>query len=425
MSKLVLSIHGIQTRGAWQKSLNEYLEVSKFRHKPLDYGFFSVLKLLWPAARKKQVQWFRDEYINRTRDEIEPPSAVAHSLGTYLLTEALRRYPEIRFDRVILCGSIVRPDFPWSTIVKQDRVRQVLNDRARRDVWARVAIWFIEDAGQSGTLGFTDSADGKVVERTHSQWRHSDFFSESNYRETWVPFLSDEPIFEPVEDQVSGSRNWRFLAVLAVTILAILLIPGWKIYGALMCHDTIVDMLAEGRTRYVLVARRVNGESWPDGQTGKYYECDLWLYIVSPAGVASSKFAAEHLPDPPQGAIARNGESIVVFFNYKPYPGDYAMNGIEYFIDRTTAVAETAVPMFVSDSNQEYNMGWYPYFDGTSIVHFDFAHYKKFRNNIMIGDIKPSAARQDQLVWVANHSNGALPTAHNCLLFWRIEHGLP
>src|ERR1051325_2864688 len=102
---IVISLHGIRTRGGWQKELTQTLNESGFVHVPLDYGFFGALQLLLPFARRKKVDWFRDRYGQAVGDG-PPPSLIAHSFGTYIATEAMRIYPSVRFDRIILCGSI-------------------------------------------------------------------------------------------------------------------------------------------------------------------------------------------------------------------------------------------------------------------------------------------------------------------------------
>ena len=99
---LVMSLHGIRTRGAWQKHLNSDLQRLGFRHELLDYGFFRGCQLIIPWFRKRQVEWFRREYERLTANAEAPPSVIAHSFGTYIVASAIERYAEVRFDRVSL-----------------------------------------------------------------------------------------------------------------------------------------------------------------------------------------------------------------------------------------------------------------------------------------------------------------------------------
>jgi hypothetical protein len=48
---VVISIHGISTRGALQKELTQELNAAGFIHVPLDYGFFSAMRLVWPPQK--------------------------------------------------------------------------------------------------------------------------------------------------------------------------------------------------------------------------------------------------------------------------------------------------------------------------------------------------------------------------------------
>ena len=137
------------------------------------------------------------------------------------MTEALRIYPEIAFDQIILCGSIVRRDYPWSDMVAQGRVRRVLNDFGHQDFWAKVVAWTVEDAGQSGAKGFLDDANGSVVQRAHPEWRHSDYFYVANYKSNWVPFLRGE-LPTPLVISARRGVNWRFRVFRAALILFLL-----------------------------------------------------------------------------------------------------------------------------------------------------------------------------------------------------------
>src|SRR5262245_47894011 len=56
-SKVVISLHGIRTRGTWQKELAGELSRAGFIPEALDYGFFRAIKLLIPYCRSAQVDW--------------------------------------------------------------------------------------------------------------------------------------------------------------------------------------------------------------------------------------------------------------------------------------------------------------------------------------------------------------------------------
>lgn len=223
---LVVSMHGIRTRGAWQKELTLELNAAGFDHEPLDYGFFRALRLLWPPARRRQVEWFRDRYTSiLTANPGREISVIAHSLGSYLVARALELFPEITLTRLVLCGSIVRIDYPWSRLVELKQVEEVLNDFGPMDIWARAAGWVVEDAGPSGVRGFEDEAGGAVSQRRHAEFRHSDYFYALNYRKVWIPFLGGRG---PGTLVVGDKRpvNWQFRTMTVILLLLAILAAG-------------------------------------------------------------------------------------------------------------------------------------------------------------------------------------------------------
>jgi hypothetical protein len=188
---------------------------------PLDYGYFLALQLLIPRAREKMVNWFRDEYSRQCdRLKCHRPSIVAHSLGSYLVAQALEKYPEIQIDRAIFCGAIIRRRFPWKTICDRGQITAVLNQFGGRDIWARLVEWMVQDAGQSGLRGF-EHPEGPVFQQRNPEFRHGDYFYDLNFRENWVPFLQGEPAKVSVIADTSPS-NWRFRITKAIVILAII-----------------------------------------------------------------------------------------------------------------------------------------------------------------------------------------------------------
>lgn len=206
--RLVISIHGIRTRGAWQKEVNSDLQKSGFRHELLDYGHFWAFQLLIPGMRAKKVEWFRREYEKSVAGLKSRPSIIAHSFGTYIVAGALLKYREILFDRLILCGSIVRRDYPWSRLLENGQGNAVLNEYGSRDIWAKLAQWAVADAGASGAEGF-EISDPALYQRRRPQFRHSDFFFPLNYEKNWIPFLRGlEPEAQVLEH--NARPNWRF-----------------------------------------------------------------------------------------------------------------------------------------------------------------------------------------------------------------------
>ena len=194
--------------------------------EPLDYGFFRAIQLVIPPLRDRKVEWLLKEYTAiKDRLGTSSPSIIAHSLGSYLVARLLEKYEQVKFDRIILCGSIIRKNFPWTAIFDRKQVTRVLNDYGGRDFWAKAAEWVVNDSGPSGAKGFDDTAGGRVVVRFHPDFRHSDFFYSLNYEQSWIPFLkgSDPSTNVPLPDR---SINWKFWTIV-VSALVALLLASW------------------------------------------------------------------------------------------------------------------------------------------------------------------------------------------------------
>lgn len=229
--RVVITIHGIRTRGEWQKSITSEIANAGFIPDPWDYGRFPLLKFLLPCMRRKKIDWFRDQYFNcREKLRDTHPSVIAHSFGTYLVARAMQKYPEIVFDRIILCGSIIDRDYPWTDIIYQTKqCNSVLHDFGKLDLPARIAEWVVTDAGPSGVKGFTQEVAGKVIQRNHHEFGHSDYFYELNYKDRWIPFLNGHTPKEIIKSD-HHRINWKFYVTISIAIIFLLLIIAVLVY---------------------------------------------------------------------------------------------------------------------------------------------------------------------------------------------------
>jgi pimeloyl-ACP methyl ester carboxylesterase len=178
-------------------------------------------------VRQRHVNWFRDEYQRVVQnDSNRRPSIIAHSFGTYIVARALEQFPEIKFHRIILCGSIVRRDYPWSKILDRGQAECVLNDYGAKDWVVAVAPCFANDVGPSGKVGFEDHAGGRLHQRGHEEFSHSDYFYSLNYQQLWIPFLRGmDPA--PLPPLGKSSPNWKFRVTVFVSAVVLLLLAGW------------------------------------------------------------------------------------------------------------------------------------------------------------------------------------------------------
>jgi len=187
--RVVISIHGIRTRGVWQKDLVPPLARADFIPYALDYGKYRAVSLAIGCAREKQIAWLLQQY-NRIVQESgdERPSIIAHSFGTYQVAELLDRNPNVKFDKVIFAASIVRPDFDWGRLLAEGQLNFIENDYGGRDFWPRAAARIVSSMGPSGTVGFSNRS-ARLNQRSFPRYRHSSYFHYVHFRDNWIPTL--------------------------------------------------------------------------------------------------------------------------------------------------------------------------------------------------------------------------------------------
>jgi pimeloyl-ACP methyl ester carboxylesterase len=205
-----MTVHGIRTRGEWQKNIGPTLATEGIIPVPLDYNYFTPLAMCLPGSRKAKLDWLRESYDTvRQKSGVQRPSVICHSFGTWLIGELLRRYDDVVFDAVICAGSILPTDYDWITPLNDGRVLAVRNEIATRDVWPRVASYIPSmhgggSFGASGAEGFSNEHD--LLDQMSQEIAHSDTFYYGRFSE-WAAWLRQPRIppenMEALEDAVA------------------------------------------------------------------------------------------------------------------------------------------------------------------------------------------------------------------------------
>jgi Zn finger protein HypA/HybF involved in hydrogenase expression/pimeloyl-ACP methyl ester carboxylesterase len=201
--KVVIGLHGIRTSAEWHRTLAEVAQNHnwKCRTDRWCFGRFSLLRFLLPWQRNTRVKWFRRTYSDE-RDDSQAgfdyskesyPSIVAHSFGTYILGNALLKYDNIRFNKVILCGSILPRVFPWDKILERGQIQEVRNEYGTNDFWSKRVRYFVAATGPSGVQGFK-CTDPRLHQEEYS-FDHSEYFEKSHINDKWFPFLNERKDF--------------------------------------------------------------------------------------------------------------------------------------------------------------------------------------------------------------------------------------
>lgn len=188
---VIVSIHGIRTHGVWQESLAQKIRSkSSAEVITIGYDYFDLLRFILPFTRQKPVAKITREI--RTILALHPNSRVsivAHSFGTYILSKILENEPDIKLNRIHLCGSIISTYFRWDKVKPQIN-GTILNDVGSKDVWPVMARSLSWGYGHSGTFGFKTT---HVTDRFFD-YGHSDFLTNKHFNKFLIPFILDGEI---------------------------------------------------------------------------------------------------------------------------------------------------------------------------------------------------------------------------------------
>lgn len=231
----VLVLHGMNTRGAWQEEFSWLLSRMYGYSVPVAIYKYGIVRpgVLFRFRLKALTTKLLEKIAVLSREAGSggfggTPDVVAHSLGTWLIGHALQADEKLRVGRIILLGSILRPDFDWGVLVNRSQVEAVMCHRATGDIPVAIAQYIIPDSGPSGRRGFNSGVVNEVVSEGLA---HSAFFSEdrmrSFYTDSWKPFLtSQRTTLENQHGEVKAWRptNWLFRALLLRYMIILLLL---------------------------------------------------------------------------------------------------------------------------------------------------------------------------------------------------------
>jgi len=196
---LAISVHGIRTDARWQKTFAEVLSGSSTRVASYDYGKYGAIRFLTPGLNDRKINQFYAWYsetvkscptVDLSRYD-KRPCLAAHSFGTWIVCNAMLKYDDIRFDKILLCGSILRRDFDWAKLFARDQVALVRNERGHQDPWPSWAARLVPDTGASGSAGF-DWFVSVVEDKAYDEFAHGDFLHRRHIEEHWLPFFRQD-----------------------------------------------------------------------------------------------------------------------------------------------------------------------------------------------------------------------------------------
>ncbi len=318
--KVICPLHGIRTCAKWQKGLADLAHSQDWacRLERWSYGQFSLIAFLVPWTRESKLNWLRQQYdteIHDRRLDIEKgqtPSVVAHSFGTYILGYTLLRFDFIRFNKVILCGSILPPDFPWDKLIERGQIQALRNEYGVRDPWVKRVCYFVRGTGPSGASGFT--CRHERFEQEEFEYYHSDYFGHDHIEDRWLPFLNKplDEIPRAASDRIPRPQtSWPW--GLYVALLALVLFATAIVVYLARHPDTGVSAAVQGPNSHL------HGVvfSIEDGQGDRKYLPDVQVTLVGfKATGKTDNQGAFRIPLP---ASVRPGQDITLQEDQEDY----------------------------------------------------------------------------------------------------------
>jgi hypothetical protein len=225
---LVILVHGIRDIAGWEVEIADTLRGAGFDVEPTNYGRMNLIEFLLP------IPFFREKAIETVWTQIQqarmlhpdaPISIIAHSFGTYIVANILRRQFTMKINRIIFCGSVVRFKFPFEQI--NDRFNSpILNEVGTADPWPALGESVTTGYGSAGTYGFLRPG---VRDRFHNDAPHGYFLSAEFCKEWWVGFLrGDDPL--PGDKRKPPPLWVRLISIFKIKyfiLLAIVLVAAW------------------------------------------------------------------------------------------------------------------------------------------------------------------------------------------------------
>ena len=170
--RVIFILHGIRASNVemWIRGLKARIKERDKTHTVVlhpDYGYFSAMRFALPGVRRRNIAIFQDWY---TEALAKYPTAefdiIAHSNGTYILGQSLKKTPGMRFKNVALAGSVLPTSFSWKDLKDNKQVDRVRNHRANRDYPVAILCNALRGLQMRdvGTAGFTGFVGGNEKE---------------------------------------------------------------------------------------------------------------------------------------------------------------------------------------------------------------------------------------------------------------------
>jgi len=211
-SNVLIAVHGIRTFAEWNTAFSDLIRSkTAYDYRYVSYWPFDAVDMFspFPFWRRTQRKVLSTILSAKNANEI---SILAHSFGTYIVTDILRKYPELQIQHLILCGSVVSRDFPWSEV--RSRIKGVvINDCGTRDIWPALAELLSGSYDATGVVGIGDPAR----DRFHN-FGHSGFFAEQFTRTQWLPLFRGDDLEPSFYSGTARERKYPWYITLILRL---------------------------------------------------------------------------------------------------------------------------------------------------------------------------------------------------------------
>jgi len=193
---MLVTVHGLLSKAEWNTEIAPIASSQGWIFAPYVYKTNWVDLLIRKNKRKKVVDDFRNWIFDmQMRHKGIPISVIAHSFGTYIIAEYLEGFNEeipVRFQSIILTGSIVNREFDWHKHYINSKIVRVRNEIATNDNWVqkmpegflRLDTMF----GQSGVKGFSKECE-ILKEVPNKIFDHNNVIRRDVVEQLWMPYL--------------------------------------------------------------------------------------------------------------------------------------------------------------------------------------------------------------------------------------------
>ena len=197
---------------------------------PTSFGDYGIVRFIAPF------RWPRRAAIDRVANDIklavehhkpDRVSVISRSFGTYVFLDLLENLKQLKFDRVIFCGSVIRDNVFFGDGLGRFEP-PLLNEVGGLDwlpVIAKSAGWGY------GAAGSVEINNPLVETRWHMGLRHSDLLKAAFCRKFWLPFLLSGKVI-PGGKAVPLPLSIRLIAkfplkwIIALTVISMVLWTG-------------------------------------------------------------------------------------------------------------------------------------------------------------------------------------------------------